>query len=111
MNTISNNNKQPSRGRSPAEGEDDMKKYTSENADLYIGTAREVLSLLKNLEKRGIAVYPYMKASCNMMKMYGLKIEYYSEYEERFHDVPRMTILTADSVLVELVCENYKEVR
>ena len=87
-----------------------MKKYSTVHADLYIGEARELLSFLRNIVKRGMAVNPYPKRYINMNKNYGLIVEYYSEYESRYYDIPKAYIISANSALGNLVLDGSKEI-
>lgn len=87
-----------------------MRKFVSKNKDvLYIGTAREIMSLMKNLEKRDIAVNPFTdKVRCDMQHMYGLLIEYYSGFEDKRFETPQMTISSANNALIELCHSDYE---
>lgn len=91
-----------------------MRKYTTRdrNNDLYIGTCREMLSLIKSFEKKGIAINPFTSRPAtprgDMGRMASVLITYYSEYEMKYLETPLMYIISTNSALAEL---NYKDYR
>ena len=81
-----------------------MKKFElkKSNATLFIGEAREIASLYKNLEKREIAYDIFADApKFNMTKMYGLVLD----YESNFRNIPNMQVVSSDTALRILLDE------
>lgn len=76
-----------------------MIKTDITEGELYTGTAREILSLYRNLREREVvdfihASYPRM----NMNRNYGLVITRYDQYEDREVD-PVMSVVSASTAL------------
>lgn len=76
-----------------------MVKTDITEGELYTGTAREILSLYRNLREREImnfmhTSYPRM----NMNRNYGLVITRYDQYEDREVD-PIMSVVSASTAL------------
>lgn len=75
-----------------------MKKFNLNNDNtLFLGSAREINSLFRNLEKREIAFcvfssYPRFNSSHN----YGLLVRNYDECREEYLLAPEMSVINAD---------------
>lgn len=75
-----------------------MKKFELKNDNtLFLGSAREINSLFRNLEKREIALsvfssYPRFNPNYN----YGLIVRNYDEYQEEYLLVPEMSVINAN---------------
>ena len=76
-----------------------MKQYNLKEGKLFIGTAREILSLYRNYRERELADFVFANyPKMNMSKNYGLLITDFDEIEA--HEVaPYMTVLNASTVL------------
>ncbi len=73
-----------------------MKKIETETGYMYLGTAREICSLFRNLEKRYLAASIYSDdPKFNMNKFYALELD----YENLFADYPQMTVISGDTAL------------
>lgn len=78
-----------------------MKKFNLKNNNiLFLGSAQEINSLFRNLEKREIAFsifssYPRFNYSHN----YGLIIRNYDEYQEEYLLVPEMSVINTDMAI------------
>ena len=73
-----------------------MKKFELADTTLFIGEAREIASLYRNLKERDIA-YPIFSDApkFNMSKTYGLVLDYL----EDFCNQPNMQVISADTAL------------
>jgi hypothetical protein len=81
-----------------------MKIFKTSTGKLYIGTAREICSLYKNLSRRKIAEYIYNGTPrFNMSNFYGLCVDDYDTYTEMYYNPPKMTPVTADTALA-VIC-------
>ena len=73
-----------------------MKLVNMDGNKLYIGTAREIKSLHKNMEKHEVAFSMFSEEpKFNKLKNYGL----YLNYEEELDGFPTIEVWSADSVL------------
>ena len=89
-----------------------MIKFTLENEDVYIGNTREILSLMKNIEKRGLAINLFQQTPHRgRNRLHGLCVEYYSMYDMHVYNVPLLYVINSDNILVELYYRNIKGVR
>lgn len=66
---------------------------------LYIGTAREICSLYKNLDRREIAATSFCEPpKFNMERYYGLSVRE-SDVDGRWFSVPKMNVVAGDTAL------------
>ncbi len=71
---------------------------------IYVSTGREILSLFKDFEKRGIAVHPFIDfPKVNMDNMYGLMVSSL-DIDGKPYDVDQMSIVTANNILL-MICD------
>ena len=77
-----------------------MKRIKTSTGTLYVGTAREILSLYKNLRDGYFAIHLYASApKFNPDRLYGLELEYYDELIEIEFEIPYMKVISAETAL------------
>lgn len=77
-----------------------MKKVETNIETLFVGTAREIMSLYRNLRNREIAIPVFSSTPrLNPEKLYGLVLEELDPLLEVSHEVPKMTIVTSDVIV------------
>ena len=78
-----------------------MKKINLKNNNtLFVGSAREINSLFRNLEKREIAFSVFSSyPRFNPDHSYGLIVRNYDEYQEEYLLVSEMSVVNADMAI------------
>ena len=78
-----------------------MKRIKTKTGKIFIGGAREIYSLYKNLEQRKIATPVFENPKMNINKFYGLVIDEYDELSEKLVK-PCMMVISGDTALALL---------
>lgn len=88
-----------------------MKKFISCDGILYVGTAREIKRLRKNLLEKCGYFSSHGEPKFNWDRFYGLIVRYYDAFNERYFEMPEVAIANSDTVLEMLVENEIKEVK
>lgn len=91
-----------------------MKKYfaarTDEDFAVYVGTAREIKRLRRNLLEKCGYFSAHGEPKFNWTRLYGLEVRYYDAFNERYFEVPEVTVMNSSTVLEALIDGEIKEV-
>lgn len=86
-----------------------MKKYFAAKKDedfvVYVGTAREIKRLRRNLLEKCNYFSVHGEPKFNLGRLYGLVVRYYDAFNECYFEMPEVAIANSDTVL-EMLVEN-----